>query len=192
MTSTINATIEGGLLSINVAGHGTIQVAPAAFSDEIVRQAVLHGFKQKIVDAAALSRNPLTGASATAGDKYHAMLDVVHQLSAGDWNRRATGDGMASAGLLVAALVRVTGNELAAVEATVKGWTPEQQAAMRADAAVAPTIATIKAERAAGRIKADAPKVDTGGLLAGLMGAPKGDPAAAPTATAKAKAKAKS
>ena len=170
MASTIVSAVTEGVLVITVAGHGVIKLNPADYSDGIREMAMLHGFKQKIVDAAALSRNEATGASATAADKFQAMRDVEHQLLSGDWNRRATGgDGTATAGLLIAALVRVTGNDLATVRATVDAWSGEQQAAMRADPAVAPIIATIKAERAATKPTVG-PKVDVGGLLEGLMG----------------------
>lgn len=158
--------LVNGTLTIACAGQ-TITVRLGDFNDSIREAAMLHGFKQKIVDAAALSVNPDTGKSATAEDKLLAMRDVVTQLSQGDWNRRATGDGTGNQGLLVAALIRVTGNDAATVEATVGAWDAATQAAMRASPQVAPVIATIKAERAAKR--PEVARVDAGALLSGLM-----------------------
>lgn len=175
MASVINSTVrEDGKLEIVVmngsAKVGGFVIDPMDFSASIRAQAALHGFKQKIVDAAALPVDPDTGKAATPEMKFHAMRDVVGQLSEGDWNRRATGDGTSGMGLLVAALVRVTGNDREAIEATVSKWSKEEQAAMRATAAVAPIIAQIKAERAARRPGDDKTPVDTGKLLGALMG----------------------
>jgi hypothetical protein len=165
--STITTRIEGNILTIECNG-GKIVVNPAEFARNIVDAAVLHGFKQKIIDAAALSRDEETGRPATPAQKLAAMEDVVAQLREGDWNRRATGDGTSGSGLLVVALMRLTGKDRDAVEATVAGWSKEQQAAMRASAQVAPVIATIKAERAAKAGQKAAP-VDVSGLLASIL-----------------------
>lgn len=184
MASVIETKLVGNNDKLLIRCNGQdIVIDPLEFSTEIRQSAMLHGFKQKIVDAAALSVNPDTGKSATPTDKLLAMRDVVAQLTQGDWNRRATGDGTGNQGLLVAALIRVTGNDAETVEKTVAGWDAATQAAMRASPAVAPMIATIKAERAAK--KPGVAQVDAGALLQGLMGKP-----AAPVApTAKAKAK---
>ena len=70
---TIATTVapDGGLtgngsLRIDVVGFPTLTMQLRDLSDAMVEQAALHGLKQKIVDAAALSRNPDTGRSATA------------------------------------------------------------------------------------------------------------------------------
>lgn len=171
MASTIETRVTDGQLEIMCDGN-TIAIDPRALPDNIREAAVLHGLKQKIVDAAAMSRDPETGASATANQKFHAMNDVATQLMQGDWNRRAAGGGgQASAGLLVAALARLTGKPVGEVAGTVKGWTPEQQSAMRASPQVAPIIAQIKAERGL----TPTAGVDAEKLLGELM--PQNDPA---------------
>lgn len=164
---TVSATIAQGVLTIVCDGK-TLTIDPANFSADVRNYAMLHGFKQKIVDAAALSRDEATGRSASPMEKFAAMADVATQLAEGDWNKRATGDGTAGVGLLVSALMRLTGKDRAEIEPVVEGWTKEQQAAMRASAEVAPIIATIKAERAAKKGTDSAP-VDVGALLAGLV-----------------------
>lgn len=68
-----------------------------------IREAAeLHGLKQKCVDAAALSRDPATGRSATAQEKYAAVSAMIERLRSGVWNDRGAGE---SGGALLNALV---------------------------------------------------------------------------------------
>lgn len=137
-----------GLLVIEVAGVGTLTLDPKALPPANRAYAEWHGLKQKIVDTAALERNKDTGASATPQEKFDAMRDQVeHLLAGGDWNRRPTG-GSGNAGLLVEALVRVSGQSVDEVRAFVATMDDKTQSAMRGDTAIAPVIAEIKAERA--------------------------------------------
>jgi hypothetical protein len=154
--ATIDTNIDPvtGVLTIKVEGHDEIVIKPQDFSETVRTHAMAHGFKQKIGDAAALSRDPATGASATPSQKYFAMQEIVTQLSGpdGSWNRRATGgDGTANAGLLALALFRMANGAKTLDEcaAYVKGLDDATQAAMRGDPQVAPVVAQIKLERAA-------------------------------------------
>lgn len=158
----------GGELRIDVTGFPPLMVQLRDLSDAMVEQAALHGLKQKIVDAAALSRNPDTGRSATAADKYNAMKEVFNRILAGDWNKaRGDGSGTGSGGLLFAALCRIYANRDAAdIRAFLDGKTTAEQAALRKNPKVAAVIETIKAERAK-----DAPDdADTDEMLAELDG----------------------
>lgn len=170
---TISTTVcpDGGLtgngsLRIEVAGFDSLVVQLRDLSDAMIEQAALHGLKQKIVDAAALSRNPDTGRSATAADKYNAMREVFQRVLAGDWNK-ARGDGTGSGGLLFAALCRLyTVKTPEDIRAFLEGKTAAEQAALRKNPKVAAVIETIKAERAK-----DAPDdADTDDMLAELDG----------------------
>lgn len=58
---------------------------------DIVEQAMFHGLKQKCVDAAALSRDPATGRSATAEEKWAAVTAMIDRLEGGEWNSRGEG-----------------------------------------------------------------------------------------------------
>jgi hypothetical protein len=151
-TKTIQSTIEAGPvfgLLIRTIGHNDIHVNPDNMTDEICRYAMLHGFKQKIVDAAALSRNPDTGRSATTEDKYNAMLSVYHQLMAGDWNKRA-GDGSTGAGgLLYRALCKMyTTRTPSDIKAFLDGKTKSEQAALRKNPRVAAIIEELREDDA--------------------------------------------
>lgn len=172
---TINTTVrtDGGLtgdgsLRIDVMGFDSLVVQLRDISDAMIEQAALHGLKQKIVDAAALSRNPDTGRSATAADKYNAMKEVLDRIMAGEWNKtRGDGSGTGAGGLLFAALCRIYANKDAAeIRAFLDGKTAAEQAALRKNPKVAGVIETIKAERAK-----DAPdEAGTDDMLAELEG----------------------
>lgn len=178
-TNTTNKTIathvtpDGGLtgngaLRIVVAGFPELQVQLRDLSDAMVEQAALHGLKQKIVDAAALSRNPDTGRSATAADKYDAMREVFNRILAGEWNKtRGDGSGTGAGGLLFAALCRLYPAKTPEdIRAFLDGKTNAEQAALRKNPKIAAVIETIKAERAK-----DAPDdADTDDMLAELDG----------------------
>lgn len=162
----VSAEITESILRITSPEGHLIHVNATELSDEIRHAALMHGLKQKIVDAAAISRNPETGRSATITDKFDAMSEVATRLYAGEWNkRRESGEGSGTGGLLFAALVRLyagrkTDDEIRAFLATK---TDKEQAALRASSRVAPIIQAIKDERAA---KKGLPDGDD--LLAGL------------------------
>lgn len=167
--ATISKTLDTKTRTVTfvVDGVGTLVVDADRLTADLFTYAALHGLAQKVGDAAAIERDKETGRSATPQQKYDAMKAVIEHLYAGgDWNRKAEGDGSGGVGLLVQALVRVTGQDKDTLAKTVATWDAKTQAAMRADPAVAPVIAAIKAERAA---KATG-GVDTQGLLAGLLG----------------------
>lgn len=145
-------------------GNGkTLTIRPEELSDDIRNAAMFHGLKQKLVDAAAISRNTDTGRSASIEDKYEAVLEVAGRLKAGQWNKsREAGAGKASGGLLFQALTRMYDTKTPEqVRAFLDSKTKEEQEALRKNPRVAAIIATIKAEGAS-------PAVDTANLLAGL------------------------
>lgn len=162
-------------LVFTVAGVGEIRMPLNVLNTDIQKQAMVHGLRQKVADAAALSRNPETGKPATPEDKFRAMQRVAERLMGMDggpaeWNARpGAGEGQPGS-LLVQALVRITGRPVAEIDAEVGKMDKKTQAALRADPDVAPVVAQIKADQdaKAGR------GVDTKGLLGKLRA---GDPA---------------
>lgn len=107
-----------------------------------------HGLKQKLVDAAAISRDPETGRAATIDTKKRAVAEVHERLLAGQWNK--VREGVATGGLLLSALIRMydgrkTREEL---EVYLSGKTDAEKAALRVNPKVAAIIEAIKAERA--------------------------------------------
>ena len=103
-TKTIETSITGGLLTLTFSNGDYLILDPTQMVDNICHAAMMHGFKQKLVDAAAISRNPDTGRSATVEDKMSAVLDVATRLLSGQWNKVRDGAGATVGGLLFRAL----------------------------------------------------------------------------------------
>lgn len=165
-TRQIEATTDAKALTVTfaIAGLDPLTINANALTADLLNHAIVHGLKQKIGDAAAMSRNPETGASATLADKRAAMARVIDQLMGGDWNKTREGGAGGAGGLLFAALCRMQPTKPAAeIRAWLDGKTPAEQAALRKNPKVAPIIAAIQAER----VKTDG--IDSDDLLDDLM-----------------------
>ena len=149
-TPAITAAIEGQCMSFIGDNGRTIRLDAGLLSPEVREAAMMHGLKQKIGDAAAISRNPETGRSATTDDKFDAMSEVFNRLMAGHWNKpREAGDGAGAGGLLFKALCRVKADKTPAeVRAYLDGRSKEEQAALRKVPVIAAAIDAIRAESA--------------------------------------------
>lgn len=149
-TPTIETTIDGATLRLAFDNGEVIELFSGALSPEIRAAALMHGLKQKLVDAAAISRNPDTGRSATTADKYNAVRDVYERLLAGEWNKTREGGAGSGGGLLLRALVRLNpAKDPAKLRDYVAGKSAEEQSALRKHGPIAAMIAQIKAEDAA-------------------------------------------
>ena len=106
--ATITTTIDDNLggITLTFANDQELRIHASQLTPEIGAHALMHGLKQKLVDAAAISRNPETGRPATVEDKYQAVKTVYDRLLAGAWNATREGGG-ATGGLLLQALVRM-------------------------------------------------------------------------------------
>jgi hypothetical protein len=162
-----NAAIEAevntdaGTLVLTFANGERLELNAANLHSSVRQQALFHGLKQKLVDAAAISRNPETGRSATVADKYAAVKAVYDRLLIGQWNA-PRGEGASGAGgLLFRALcVMFEGKkEPHEVRAWLDGKTDAEQAALRKNDKVAAIIARIRPQA-----KPDA-AIDTDALL---------------------------
>ena len=131
-------------------------------SDNIAHALAWHGLKQKLVDAAAISRNPETGRAASVADKRAAVQEVLDRLLAGEWNKAREGGG--AGGLLFRALVRMYDGKRTPddIKAFLESKTDAEKAALRKNSTVAAMIETIRAETG------DAASIDTDAMLAGL------------------------
>ena len=166
--ATISTKTETNTLTITTEA-GTITVHVRDLHQSILDAAILHGLKQKIVDAAAISRNQETGRSATVKDKFDAMYEVFLRITdpvEPSWNKiERSESGASGGGLLFRALARMYPQKTRGELETYLGTLDlTQQAKVRATTRVAAVIAEIKAE------DAKAKKVDGAGeeLLAGL------------------------
>ena len=118
--------------------------------NEVLVMAVLHGLKQKLVDAAAISRNPDTGKSATLAEKRAAVEAVLERLLGGMWNAPRGEGGTGSGGLLYRALVRMYDGKKSAedIREYLDGKSKAEQAALRKNPRVAAIIDELRAEAA--------------------------------------------
>jgi hypothetical protein len=175
----VSATIEQDSPETGMTGNDALRLVFANgkelvlqvrdLSDTILGMAVMHGLKQKLVDAAAISRNPDTGRSATVEDKYEAVKTVFNRLLAGQWNAGRQGGGAGSGGLLFRALCRMYEDKSPeSIREFLAGKSKADQAALRGNARVAAIIDEIKAEDAANGLGGDTAASDD--LLAELEG----------------------
>lgn len=149
-TPDITTEITGDVLRISGSNGDVIALAVSELPPEIRHAAMMHGLKQKIGDAAAISRNTETGRSATVADKFAAMHEVYQRLLAGQWNKtREAGDGGGAGGLLFKALCVVRKDKTAEeIRAYLASRTKEEQAALRKVPAIAEAIEEIRAAQA--------------------------------------------
>ena len=147
----IAANIDGQKMTLVFANGKQITVNAEALEADIVNRAVMHGLKQKLVDAAAISRNPDTGATASIEDKYNAVYEVYQRLLNGEWNKNREGGGGVSGGLLFRALCRLYAAKTPeAIREFLDGKTKAEQSALRANPKIAAIIDEIRAERVSG------------------------------------------
>lgn len=145
--TTISATINGNTLALTFANGEALTMRGDALNSDVQQYAMMHGLKQKLVDAAAISRNPETGRAATVEDKYQAVKIVFDRLLAGAWNAAREGGGNAG-GLLLQALCRMyagrkTPDEL---KAFLADKSDAEKTALRKNPRVAQIIEEIRAE----------------------------------------------
>lgn len=150
--SAIETTTNGLDLTLTFSDGRELIVRMSKLSDEIQRQAILHGLKQKLCDAAAISRDPVTGRAATIDTKYDAVKEVFDRLMSIDatWNKQREAGAGGSGGLLLASLARMYAGRKTKedLRTFLDGKSLSEQAALRKNPRVAEIIEEIKAERA--------------------------------------------
>ena len=139
-------------LVIEFAHGKRIELNPVDLADSVYKQAVYHGLKQKLVDAAAISRNPETGRSASIEDKYQAVWTVYDRITRlGEWNAVRGEGGTGTGGLLFVALCRMYAGRK--TEEELREWLgtkdKKAQAELRKNPKISTIIDQIKAERGA-------------------------------------------
>ena len=166
----IEATVaDDGSLILEFRHGETLRVRPETLNPEIQRAALLHGLKQKLVDAAAISRDTTTGRAATIVTKYEAVKEIFDRITGAggetpSWNKPRAGGAGGQGGLLARAIARYKNVEVSAAKAYLDRLTDAQKQALRVD----PRIATIINEL---RMESAKPAgIDTDALLGGLDG----------------------
>lgn len=150
-------------LHLKFANGKELSIAASQLTNCIMEYAVWHGLKQKLADAAAISRNPETGRAASVEDKFQAVKTVYDRLLSGQWNATREGGGNAG-GLLLQALARMYAGRKTTEElkAFLADKTDAEKTALRKNPRVAGIIEDIRAEQG------KAASIDTDGLLGEL------------------------
>lgn len=148
------------IITFRVAEVGELQLNLSAVSVQNLRRAQVHGFCQRINDAAALSRDTTSGKPASPSEKFLAMQELVEHYNSGTSEWRLAGRGTGDS-LLIRALVEVRSDRTAEqIREFVKALSGKQRAALSAEATIAPVIERMRAEAGKG--------IDTEELLSGL------------------------
>lgn len=138
---------DAAWITLKFANGEQLEFSTNRLTSDMQVRAMAHGIKQKLVDAAAISRNPETGRSATVEDKLAAVVKVYDRLLAGMWNEPREGGGSGS--LLYKALCRVYADKS---PESLRDWlaakSDEQKAALRKNPKIAEAILAIQAESA--------------------------------------------
>lgn len=93
---TIAHAIEGAVITWQVKGAGELKLDLARVSAANRERAALHGFVQRVSDAAAMARDSKTGASATPQEKHAAMKRLVEHYESGaeGWSPQRASEGV--------------------------------------------------------------------------------------------------
>lgn len=168
LATAVSATIAGPILTLRFSNGEQLAVDANALSPDIQQQAMMHGLKQKLIDAAAIARDPETGRTATIDDKFNAVREVYDRITAAEgstWNKaRGNGEsGGNKGGLLVRAMMRLTSKSRDAIIEFLDAKTKEELAALRKNPRIAEIIAQLQVENA------NTNGVDSDALLDALM-----------------------
>lgn len=133
-------------LALTFANGKTLSLNAKDLPQSIRDYAILHGLKQKLVDAAAIARDTETGKPASIEDKYEEVKKVLARLMEGSWNAVREG-GQSNGGLLFRALVELypnkTGEQL---KAYLETKTNPEKAALRLNPKIASIIEKLRAK----------------------------------------------
>lgn len=175
-------TVQDGKLTWDYGPLGKAVFDPNKASAENRARAMLHGFKQRIGDKAALEADPATGKTSPA-EKLAKQLQIIEHLESGstDWNMKAGGGG-GNVSYVTRALVRLgvySGTDVSdptkalafiksladsphpkIVALGFKGQTGKVRDWLERSTKIAEAIEAIKAEE-----RASAPAVDPDALL---------------------------
>lgn len=156
-----------GALRVLVPTQPVITLTVDSCTAEIRHRAMNYGFEVKVTRAAALSRDPDTGKSATWAEKAAAILATVEALREGSWNVKA--ERVFDVGIVLQGMIR----------ARIAGSVDDAERKVRAIAAKRDIVreaaakiwaATPQVAQAIAAIRAERVKVDVDDLLAEAEG----------------------
>jgi hypothetical protein len=149
----VTTTVNGNLLTVVFADGQTAEIDTNMLDDSIRITAMMHGLNAKLVDAAAIGRDSITGQSASLYDKKEAVLEIVARLTSENpsWNKIREGgsNGGATNGLLLRAIMEVSGKTYDETREFLLSLSSEQKVAIRARERIANIIARLQREKLA-------------------------------------------
>ena len=153
----VSTDVFGNTLTLNFLSGQELSIDITQLSEEIRTQAMIHGLKQKLVDAAAIARNTDTGQSATAADKYNAVKTVYDRITsaAGTWNAVREGVEKQAGGVFVRAMMELTGKTKAQIDVAMGSYTKEQVAALKKNPKVLDIIHRMERDAALAKVGND-------------------------------------
>ena len=160
----ISATVNGTVITIQASNGRYFTIDAEQLSPENRLAAIMQGLRKKLVDPAAMSRNPDTGASATIDDKFEACEEVGLRIkNGGDWNKvRGDGTGPVKGGMLLRALIAIFGKTEEETRALLDECSDDEVKALRDSPKVQAKIAEFKRANS---------KIDVDALMAAKFGA---------------------
>lgn len=141
----LEVKVTGNSLVFAFGDKGRIEFYPGQCTDDIRSAAMMHGFNQKIRDAAAgYSKD---GDYAGAREEMHAVIEALY---AGSWNRAAGGAGPGTnMEDLAAAIATLKGASVEKAMTAVRAASDEQRKAWAKNPKVAALVTQARAERLA-------------------------------------------
>lgn len=167
----VGTTIEGGVLTLTVAGFPPVVVDSAGLHPNIQLGAMMRGLKQRLENAAAIERDRETGRSATPQEKYEAIRKLADWVLAGDqWEApRAAGSGRKfNVGDVVAGMAR--GLKITVDEANAKIAALAAKRGIDREASAKVWAATPEVSMAIAQARAESAPSGADDLLAELAG----------------------
>ena len=167
------SVLPDGTLVLTFRHGEVLRVHPESLAPEIRHMAMIHGLKQKLVDAAAISRDTATGRAATIATKFDAVKEIFDRITGENpsWNKPRAGGAGGQGGLLARAIARYKSVTIEQAKAYLDRLTDAQKQALRVDHRIAAVINELRME------SAKPAGIDTDALLGGLDGgfSPDGD-----------------
>jgi len=144
-TPTLTTDIFGDNLTLNFANGKELSIDVTALHPDIIKQATLHGLKQKLVDAAAIGRDMVTGKSATVDEKMEAVLTVYRRITGENPSWNAAREGVEkTGGLFIRAMMELTGKTKSQLDEQLATLTKEQVSALKKNPKVMEIIARLE------------------------------------------------
>lgn len=155
----MSVDIFGTTLTVTFSNGKDLAIDVAKLTPEIQRMAMLHGIKQKLVDAAAMSRDGNNLNSNQVESKYEAVAAVHARLTSDKptWNKERAAPGTPTNGknLLVRALMQMTGRDKDYVDAFLTSKTKEEREALKRNPRVLAIIAELQAATVSNGVDTD-------------------------------------